>query len=94
MPKRKRENDDQAVKAGKVGKAGGPWSRSTLRDLVEQELANARKRLIRATALASRIERQKLGRRIKNAMAYKQDKDVERFNVEIQAIQVRTAAIT
>lgn len=47
------------------------------------------KQLARAFKAGKGFERQKLGRRKKNAVAAKDDKDVERIDAEVVALKVR-----
>ena len=79
MPKRKRYKDDADAYLATDG---------TLEARVAYEIAERHKNILRATKIASRIERQKLGRRVKNALAYNRDEDVKKFRAEIKAIDV------
>lgn len=61
---------------------------------VAATFADSAKQLARAFKAGKGFERQKLGRRKKNAVAAKDDKDVERIDAEVAALKVRVYART
>lgn len=83
MPKRKRTDDsDQRYKRPRTYTV--PSSKN-----VEQEITNGMKQLTKALKLAQGFERQKLGRRLKNATKSDDEAQVSRINAEIGALKAR-----
>ncbi len=74
MPKRKREDGDETSSAQKR--------------LVQKRLKLGVSKLGHAFKVCKGFERQKLGRRQKNAVSEKSDKDVARIDTEIAALKV------
>lgn len=84
MPKRKREDDDDA---------SGDVVPSAQRQRIQHKLKQGTVKLGHAFKVAKGFERQKLGRRRKTAGAQKKEKDVERIDAEIAALKVRSCTV-
>ena len=84
MPKRKREEDDEAEGngAGKVAKSGG-----IKQQRVAYKLQQGVRKVAHAFKLAKGFERQKLSRRRKTATSQQKQQDVERIDAEIAALK-------
>jgi hypothetical protein len=83
MPKRKREDGD----VPDVDTRNGVKQRRT-----EHKLKLGAIKLGHAFKVAKGFERQKLGRRRKNAVAQSNPKDVKRIDAEIEALKVRVTS--
>lgn len=80
MPKRKRDDDGDA-RSGAVA--------SAQQQRVQFKLKQGIVKLGHAFKIAKGFERQKLGRRRKNALTQKNEKDVQRIDAETGALKVR-----
>ena len=78
MPKRKRDDDD----------AQNSGNSSIVAKRIEHKLKVGATKLGHAFKIAKGFERQKLGRRQKNAVSQSNSKDVARINSEIEALKV------
>lgn len=81
MPKRKRD--------GRVVGQSGPPEEDRQRADLERQIQLGKRQLTRNLKLAKGFERQKLGRREKDARAKKDDKEIAKIEAEIQALKVR-----
>jgi len=81
MPKRKRDSDSPVVDA-----SAAP---SAQQQRVQHKLQQGTVKLGHAFKVAKGFERQKLGRRRKNATAQREQKIVQRIDAEIDALKVR-----
>jgi len=84
MPKRKRDNEVSSDEGDAVFGAA--------QQRVQHKLQQGIVKLGHAFKIAKGFERQKLGRRRKNAIAQKDEKDVQRIDAEIAALKVRYCA--
>src|ERR1700761_5245663 len=89
MQKRKREPAEttRSAKASKVSMPKTDIVKSYESEL-ERILDQSRQLLIKALKLCQRFERQKLGRRARNATTEKNDTEIERIDEEIKALNV------
>lgn len=78
MPKRKRDSDDSDE-----GATGAKQQR------IQFKLKQGTVKVGHAFKVAKGFERQKLGRRRKNAVTQKNEKDIQRIDAEIAALKVR-----
>jgi hypothetical protein len=82
MPKRKRGAGQE-----------GPDEKDRKRAAIERHIVLGKRELTKNLKLAKGFERQKLGRREKDARAKKDEADVERVELEIAALKVRSCDV-
>jgi hypothetical protein len=82
MPKRKRGAGQEAT--GGIGRKSAA---------VERQIVLGKRELTKSLKLAKGFERQKLGRREKDARAKQDAADVERVELDIAALKVRSCAV-
>lgn len=87
MPKRKREDGDFLSPAGGGVSVPGQPSK-VLRKKAEEKIFHGRKLLQRALKVSKGFERQKLGRRQKQAAAGNSQADIARIEKEILVLKV------
>jgi hypothetical protein len=89
MPKRKREpvETDHVTRASKVNGERNADAKTYETEL-ERILDNGKQLLINALKLCQRFERQKLSRRSRKAITEKDDKETERIEEEVKALNV------